>query len=71
MNAHNNVNKMKNKSQWTLEQVFKHYQEIFLKPPSNSKESSKIRMPYKIDFKTIIICLLILIIIYLMTKKNT
>ena len=62
MNAHNNVNKMNNKPQWTLDQVLKHYQPIFLKSTPFYK---------KIDFKIFIIFLLILIIIYLMTKKNT
>ena len=72
MNCHNNVNKLNNKPEWNLDQVFKHYQEIFLKPPSSSNSSLAIKMPYyTIDFKTIIICFLILIIIYLTTKKNT
>ena len=62
MRAHNNVNKLNNKPQWTLDQVFKHYQPIFLRS-----------QPFynKLDLKSILIVLLILIIIYLMTKKNT
>jgi len=63
MNAHNNVNKLNNKPEWTLEQVFKHYQPIFLK--------STLPFYKKIDLKSFIIFLLVLIIIYLMTKKNT
>ena len=62
MNAHNNVNKLNNKTEWTLDDVFTHYQNIFLNTNTYILKN---------NMKNIIIVLLILIILYFITKKNT
>lgn len=56
--CHNNVNKLTNKPEWSLEKVFDHYQNIFLNKSSSNNWI----------FKQLLICFVVLIILFIIKK---